>query len=167
MQRTYMAPIVDTEKRHRERAQKWEYLLVGLLLQRPDLYACVCGILPESDLGEDDARSLYALFNTPADEDKPIQERIPHHLVPTAAKAAYVVEKEGVASDDEHFTKTVVQLAIRIKEYSLAQSSENIQMLLQKAAAEKDKEAEQRYFDQLLAVQRQRYTHKSAQRLNY
>lgn len=167
MARTYMAPILDPEKRRRERDQKWEYYLVGLLLYRPDLYPCVCGILPERDLIEEDTRALYALFNTSIDEDKPVSERIPQHLVSVATKAIDLVKAEVLPSktDEDIFTKMVVQFAIHLKEQSLLRLSTKLKMQLQKAAEDKDKEAEREYFEQFMGVQRQLHTLKSIQRL--
>jgi hypothetical protein len=167
MTRTYMAPIVDPEKRHKENIQKWEYFLIGMLLQHPDLYPCVCGILPESDFIDDDARSLYAMFNANADESKSIQERIPQQLESAAAKAVGTVNANRFTpKDKEGLTKTVVQTAIRVKEHSLLQSRENTKMLLDKALKDGDKDAEQKYGEQLLGMTRQLHTLKSIQRLH-
>lgn len=165
MERTYMAPFQP--KTAEEITTRWEYCLVGMLLLHPDLYACVCGILPECELTGDDTRAIYALFNTPADKDKSISELIPQHLESVAVKAVDLVKADVLSSksDEKILSKTVVQIAMRLKEYSLLRLSEDLKMHLQKAAEDKDKEAEREYFQQFMDVQRQLHTLNSIKRL--
>lgn len=170
MGRTYSAPGPDLETRRKESVQKWEYYLVGLLLQRPDLYACVCGILTECDLIVEDARALYSLFNAPANDDKPIQERIPQHLENAASQALESAQLDELVTfsgerNEALLTKTIVQSAIRIKEHRLLELNTQLKMQLQQASAAGDKETEKQYFQQFMDVQRQLHTLTAAKRL--
>ena len=163
MLQTYSAPVPDLETRRKESVLKWEYYLVGLLLQRPDLYACVCGILSESDLSGDDTRSLYVLFNTSIKDNKTIQELIPQHLENTASKAidrAKLDELESFTGwSHEHMIKqAVVQTAIRIKEHSLLQLNAKLKTHIRQAYEAGDKETERKYFLQSMDIVRQLQT---------
>lgn len=171
MGRTYSVPeTTDSETRRKENLQKWEYYLVGLLLQRPDLYACVCGILTECDLIVEDARALYSLFNAPANDDKPIQERIPQHLENAASQALESAKLDELVTfagerNEVLLTKTIVQSAIRIKEHRLLELNSQLKMQLQQACKDGDKETEKQYFQQFMDVQRQLHTLTAAKRL--
>src|SRR5713101_2171692 len=111
--------------------QDLEYRLVGMLIQKADLYLHVTGILSEKDFVCDETRALYQAFKPEIwKPGQSIMRSIPLELVPSLEKVRDTSNLE-TATDGATRVKTVVKLAIELKRKGLAKANEELASRIQ------------------------------------
>jgi hypothetical protein len=167
MAKTYNKPRKETTPA--ERNQKWEQAIIGLLIQQPDTWSYVCGIINEGDFLNTETQALYRIINAIYPEKKlldPIEEFVPAELMPEVAIITEMSQRLfPTGADKDELVREIVQIATRLKKNILMQKNLELKERLQKAVADGDKELVKQIQTQFVAIQRQLLTLNSATRL--
>ncbi len=149
MGRTHPDPEIeeDASAKKKRQTQKREDYLIGMLVQNPNLYQHVSGILSESDLTGADASALYQLFGL----DKPFEQCIPPDLETAVSRAAEIAKVENPLTEYQQ-VKIIIELATRLKHEHLLQSHEEARSLLLEATCTGDISAEKQSRQQIQEI---------------
>jgi DNA primase len=156
------------DKRIRNRI-KWEDYLIGLLLQNPELFPHVCGIITDGDFAGTDTRELYRVFNSVYQRDaSPLfqyfEQFVPSALLESVNRARVSVESRSPL-EGAGLVKDAVQCATRLKRACLIQSNTELQYLVRGAKEGGDGAIVQQLQQQLMDIHRQLRTIDSAMHL--
>jgi DNA primase len=159
------AATFGLDKRIKDRI-KWEDYLIGLLLQNPDLFPHVCGIITDGDFAGTDTRELYRVFNSVYQRDasplfQSFEQFVPSALLESIDRARKSVESRSPL-EGAGLVKDVVQCATRLKRARLIQSNTELQYLFRGAKEVGDGASVQHLQQQLIEIHRQLRTIDSA-----
>jgi len=148
---------------------KWEDYLIGLLLQNPELFPHVCGIITDGDFAGTDTRELYRIFNSVYQRDasplfQSIEQFVPSALLESVGRAWKSVESRSPL-EGAGLLKDAVQCATRLKRARLLQSNTELQYLVRGAKEVGDGVRVQQLQLQLMDIYRQLRTIDSAMHL--
>ncbi|MGZ6364346.1 MAG: DNA primase [Ktedonobacteraceae bacterium] len=156
------------DKRIKDRI-KWEDYLIGLLLQNPELFPHVCGIITDGDFAGTDTRELYRIFNSVYQRDasplfQSFEQFVPSALLETVDRVRKSVESRSPL-EGAGLVKDAVQCATRLKRARLLQSNTELQYLVWGAKEVGDGAGMQQLQQQLMDIHRQLRTIDSAMHL--
>ena len=156
------------DKRIKDRI-KWEDYLIGLLLQNPELFPHVCGIIIDGDFAGTDTRELYRIFNSVYQRDasplfQSFEQFVPSALLETVDRVRKSVESRSPL-EGAGLVKDAVQCATRLKRARLLQSNTELQYLVRGAKEVGDGAGMQQLQQQLMDIHRQLRTIDSAMHL--
>ncbi|HYX49598.1 MAG TPA: hypothetical protein VE843_07635, partial [Ktedonobacteraceae bacterium] len=156
------------DKRIKDRI-KWEDYLIGLLLQNPELFSHVCGIITDGDFAGTDTRELYRIFNSVYQRDtsplfQSFEQFVPSALLESVARTRKSVESRSPL-EGAGLVKDAVQCATRLKRARLIQSNTELQYLVRGAKEVGDGASVQQLQQQLMDIYRQLRTIDSAMHL--
>ena len=156
------------DKRIKDRI-KWEDYLIGLLLQNPELFPHVCGIITDGDFAGTDTRELYRIFNSVYQRDasplfQSFEQFVPSALLETVDRVRKSVESRSPL-EGAGLVKDAVQCATRLKRARLLQSNTELQYLVRGAKEVGDGAGMQQLQQQLMDIHRQLRTIDSAMHL--
>ncbi len=156
------------DKRIKDRI-KWEDYLIGLLLQNPELFPHVCGIITDGDFAGTDTRELYRLFNSVYQRDasplfQSFEQFVPSALLETVDRVRKSVESRSPL-EGAGLVKDAVQCATRLKRARLIQSNTELQYLVRGAKEVGDGASMQQLQQRLMDIHRQLRTIDSAMHL--
>jgi DNA primase len=156
------------DKRIRDRI-KWEDYLIGLLLQNPELFPHVCGIITDGDFAGTDTRELYRIFNSVYQRDasplfQSFEQFVPSALLETVDRVRKSVESRSPL-EGAGLVKDAVQCATRLKRARLIQSNTELQYLVRGAKEVGDGASMQQLQQRLMDIHRQLRTIDSAMHL--
>ena len=156
------------DKRIKDRI-KWEDYLIGLLLQNPELFPHVCGIITDGDFAGTDTRELYRIFNSVYQRDASPLFQSFEQFVPSALLASVDRVRKSVESrsplEGAGLVKDAVQCATRLKRARLIQSNTELQYLVRGAKEVGDGASMQQLQRRLMDIHRQLRTIDSAMHL--
>ena len=156
------------DKRIKDRI-KWEDYLIGLLLQNPELFPHVCGIITDGDFAGTDTRELYRVFNSVYQRDasplfQSFEQFVPSALLESVNRARKSVESRSPL-EGAGLVKDAVQCATRLKRARLVQSNTELQYLVRGAKEVGNGATVQQLQQQLMDIHRQLRTIDSAMHL--
>ena len=156
------------DKRIKDRI-KWEDYLIGLLLQNPELFPHVCGIITDGDFAGTDTRELYRIFNSVYQRDasplfQSFEQFVPSALLETVDRVRKSVESRSPL-EGAGLVKDAVQCATRLKRARLIQSNTELQYLVRGAKEVGDGASMQQLQQRLMDIHRQLRTIDSAMHL--
>ena len=156
------------DKRIKDRI-KWEDYLIGLLLQNPELFPHVCGIITDGDFAGTDTRELYRIFNSVYQRDasplfQSFEQFVPSALLETVDRVRKSVESRSPL-EGAGLVKDAVQCATRLKRARLIQSNTELQYLVRGAKEVGDGAGMQQLQQRLMDIHRQLRTIDSAMHL--
>ena len=156
------------DKRIKDRI-KWEDYLIGLLLQNPELFPHVCGIITDGDFAGTDTRELYRIFNSVYQRDasplfQSFKQFVPSALLETVDRVRKSVESRSPL-EGAGLVKDAVQCATRLKRARLIQSNTELQYLVRGAKEIGDGASMQQLQQRLMDIHRQLRTIDSAMHL--
>jgi DNA primase len=156
------------DKRIKDRI-KWEDYLIGLLLQNPELFSHVCGIITDGDFAGTDTRELYRIFNSVYQRDasplfQSFEQFVPSALLETVDRVRKSVESRSPL-EGAGLVKDAVQCATRLKRARLIQSNTELQYLVRGAKEVGDGASMQQLQQRLMDIHRQLRTIDSAMHL--
>ncbi|MGZ3645533.1 MAG: DNA primase [Ktedonobacteraceae bacterium] len=156
------------DKRIKDRI-KWEDYLIGLLLQNPELFPHVCGIITDGDFAGTDTRELYRIFNSVYQRDasplfQSFEQFVPSALLETVDRVRKSVESRSPL-EGAGLVKDAVQCATRLKRARLLHSNTELQYLVWGAKEVGDGAGMQQLQQQLMDIHRQLRTIDSAMHL--
>jgi DNA primase len=159
---------IGLDKRIKDRIQ-WENYLIGLLLQNPELFPHVCGIITDGDFAGTDTRELYRLFNSVYQREaspliQSFEQFVPSALMESVDRARKSVESRSPL-EGAGLVKDAVQCATRLKRARLIQSNTELQYLVRGANEVGDGVSVQQLQQQLMDIYRQLRTIDSAMHL--
>ena len=159
---------IGLDKRIKDRI-KWEDYLIGLLLQNPQLFPHVCGIITDGDFAGTDTRELYRVFNSVYQRDasplfQSFEQFVPSALLESVNRARKSVESRSPL-EGAGLVKDAVQCATRLKRARLVQSNTELQYLVRGAKEVGNGAAVQQLQQQLMDIHRQLRTIDSAMHL--
>ncbi len=148
---------------------KWEDYLIGLLLQNPELFQHVCGIITDGDFAGTDTRELYRVFNSVYQRDasplfQSFEQFVPSALLESVDRVRKSVESRSPL-EGAGLVKDVIQCATRLKRACLIQSNTELQYLVRGAKEVGDGASVQQLQQQLTDIHRQLRTIDSAMHL--
>ena len=156
------------DKRIKDRI-KWEDYLIGLLLQNPELFPHVCGIITDGDFAGTDTRELYRIFNSVYQRDasplfQSFEQFVPSALLVSVDRVRKSVESRSPL-EGAGLVKDAVQCATRLKRARLIQSNTELQYLVRGAKEVGDGASMQQLQQRLMDIHRQLRTIDSAMHL--
>jgi DNA primase len=156
------------DKRIKDRI-KWEDYLIGLLLQNPELFPHVCGIITDGDFAGTDTRELYRVINSVYQRDasplfQSFEQFVPSALLESVNRALKSVESR-TPLEGAGLVKDAVQCATRLKRARLVQSNTELQYLVRGAKEVGNGAIVQQLQQQLMDIHRQLRTIDSAMHL--